>query len=57
MRDPTSIGYNISASNDQTTWSLLSVQGSATKQGNQYITENWRTQPVTVVLRFLDLKK
>jgi len=57
MGDPTSIGYNISASNDQTTWSLLSVQGSATKQGNQYITENWRRQPVTVILRFLDLKK
>ncbi len=55
--DPTSIGYNISASNDQTTWSLLSVQGSATKHGRQFITENWGTQPVTVVLRFLDLKK
>ena len=55
--DPTSIGYNISASNDQSTWSLLAVQGSATKQGNQYITEHWRTQPVTVVLRFLNFKK
>lgn len=55
--DPTSIGYNISASNDQKTWSLLSVQGSAIKLGRQFITENWRTQPVTVVLRFLDLKK
>ena len=55
--DPASIGYHISASNDQKTWSLLSVQGSAAKQGKQFITENWRTQPVTVVLRFLDLKK
>lgn len=55
--DPASIGYNISASNDQKTWSLLSVQGSAKKLGKQFITENWRMQPVTVVLRFLDLKK
>lgn len=55
--DPASIGYNISASNNPTSWSLLSVQGSATKLGRQFITENWRTQSVTVVLRFLDLKK
>ncbi|MEP6668173.1 MAG: hypothetical protein ABJF10_03420 [Chthoniobacter sp.] len=56
-RGPASIGYRISASNDQTTWSVLSVQGTATKQGNQFVTENWRKQPVTVVLRFLDLKQ
>lgn len=55
--DPASIGYNICASNNQKTWSLLTVQGSPTKLGKQFITENWRTQPVTVVLRFLDLKK
>lgn len=55
--DPASIGYNISASNDQKTWSLLSVQGSASKLGRQFITKNWRTQPVMVVLRFLNLKK
>ena len=55
--DSTSIGYNISASNDQKTWSLLSVQGSAAKQGSQFITKHWRRQPVTVILRFFDLKK
>lgn len=54
---PASLGYNISASNDPTSWSLLSTQGTATKQGKQFITENWRKQPVTVVLRFLNLKK
>jgi hypothetical protein len=56
-RELTSIGYNISASNDQTSWSLLSAQGAATKQGKQFVTENWRKQPVTIILRFLNLKK
>ncbi|MFZ2276830.1 MAG: hypothetical protein WAW39_03485 [Prosthecobacter sp.] len=55
--DPASIGYNICASNNQKTWSLLAVQGSATRLGKQFVTENWRTQPVTVVLRFLNLKR
>lgn len=55
--DPATISYHISASKDQTTWSLLSVQGTAARLGAQFITENWRTQPVTVILRFLDLKK
>jgi hypothetical protein len=56
-RELTSIGYNISASNDQTSWSLLSAQGAATKQGKQFVTENWRKQQVTIILRFLNLKK
>ena len=55
-RELNSIGYNIAASNDQASWSLLSVQGTATKQGKQFVTENWRMQPVTVILRLLDLK-
>lgn len=52
-----SITYHIDASNDQTSWSLLSEQGVATKQGKQFITEGWRTKRITVILRFLDLKK
>lgn len=56
-RATASIGYRISASNDQMSWSLLSTQGMATKQGKQFITEHWRSQPVTVLLRFLDLKQ
>ncbi|HEV7405669.1 MAG TPA: hypothetical protein VGO11_22185 [Chthoniobacteraceae bacterium] len=52
-----SITYHIDASNDQTSWSLLSEQGVATKHGKQFITENWRTKPIAVILRFLDLKK
>jgi hypothetical protein len=56
-RELASIGYNISASNDQTSWSLLSAQGAATKQGKQFVTENWRKQPVTIILRYLNLKK
>ncbi len=57
QRGSASIGYNISASNDPSTWNLLAVQGLAARQGGQFITENWRAQPVTVILRFLDLKK
>lgn len=52
-----SITYHIDASKDQTSWSLLSEQGVATKQGRQFVTESWRTKPITVILRFLDLKK
>ena len=51
------IDYHIDASNDQTSWSLLSEQGAANKHGNQFITENWRKQKITVILRFLDLKR
>jgi len=56
-RGPATIGYRINASNDQKTWSLLSVSGEARKQGKQYVTDQWRKQPVTVILRFLDLKQ
>ena len=52
-----SITYHIDASNDQTSWSLLSEQGIATKQGRQFITENWRKQRITVILRYLELKQ
>ena len=54
---PASIGYQIDASNNQTNWSLLSEHGTATKQGKQFITENWRKQRITVVLRFLILRQ
>jgi hypothetical protein len=54
---PSSIAYNIAAGNDQTSWSLLSERGAATKQGKQFVTENWRKQRITVILRFLDLKQ
>lgn len=54
---PASIHYRINASNDPAVWSLLSVQGSASRQGRQFITEDWRKQPVTVILRYLDLKR
>jgi hypothetical protein len=54
---PVSLGYKISASNNPESWSLLSASGSVIKQGNQFITENWRKQPVTIILRSLNLKK
>lgn len=53
---PTAIEYHIDASNDQTSWDVASVEGRAMKLGKQFITENWRTQPTVVILRFLDLK-
>ncbi|MEI6234553.1 MAG: hypothetical protein WCT04_15980 [Planctomycetota bacterium] len=51
------ITYHIDASKDQTSWSLLSEKGAATKLGKQFVTENWRTTRITIILRFLDLKK
>ena len=51
------ITYHIDASTDQTSWNLLSEQGTATKRGKQFVTENWRTKRIAVILRFLDLKK
>ena len=56
VRGPATIGYAIHASHDHKSWTLLSVDGAAAKQGKQYITEGWRKQPITVILRFLDLK-
>jgi len=53
---PITIGYMINASKDQTSWSLLSERGGATKLGKQFITTNWRKQDVTVILRYLDLR-
>ena len=52
-----SITYNINASSDPKTWSLLAEQGTATKQGKQFVTEDWRKQRITVILRLLNLKK
>ena len=56
-KGPASIGYNIDAGKDHEGWSVASERGRATKLGKQFVTENWRTQPVVVVLRFLDLKQ
>jgi hypothetical protein len=54
---PASIGYDINASNDRTRWTILAEHGVATKQGRQWMTEQWRKQPITVILRFLNLKQ
>jgi hypothetical protein len=51
------IGYNISASSNPETWDVCSEKGSAKKTGKQFVTENWRTRPLAVVLRFLDLRR
>jgi hypothetical protein len=53
----TPINYRINASNNRTTWSVASLQGNATKLGNQFITENWRNQRLIVLFRFIDLKR
>ncbi|MCE9611688.1 MAG: hypothetical protein K8R23_15930 [Chthoniobacter sp.] len=53
---PAPITYQIYASHDQTSWSLLAERGTATKQGKQFVTENWRKQKITVILRYLNLK-
>lgn len=54
-KDP--IEYNISASSNLETWDVCSEQGSARKTGKQFVTENWRTRRLAVVLRFLDLNR
>jgi hypothetical protein len=54
---PNSITYHIDAGNDPASWDLLSEEGVAIRQGRQYLTEGWRKRRVTVVLRFLDLKR
>jgi len=51
-----SIGYHIDASTNQHDWNLLAVDGAAKKLGRQFVTEDWRKQNVTVVLRYLNLK-
>jgi len=51
-----SIRYNISASTSAETWDVCSEQGAATRTGTQFVTERWRTRPLAVVLRFLNLK-
>ena len=51
------IDYNISASTKPETWNVCSEQGTAIKTGNLFVTENWRTRPLVVVIRFLDLKR
>lgn len=51
------IGYNISASSNPGTWDVCSERGSARKTGRQFVTENWRSARLAVVLRFLDLKR
>jgi hypothetical protein len=55
-RGPDSIGYHITAGMGQKTWNVLREDGTAIKQGKQFITKDWRNQPVVVILRFLDLK-
>lgn len=52
-----SVAYNICASNVPSTWSIVATSGNAIKLGNQFITQNWRKEPITVVLRFLNLKQ
>ena len=51
------ISYNICASGNPGTWDICSEQGTAIKTGKQFVTKNWRTRPIAVVLRFLDLKR
>ena len=51
------IGYNIAASTDPKIWNVAHEVGIAKRLGKQLITEDWRKQRVTVVLRFLDLKQ
>lgn len=55
--DAPPITYLISAGTGPTGWNVLSEQGLATKHGKQFVTGNWRTKPITVILRFVDLKK
>jgi hypothetical protein len=54
---PPAISYHIDASTDRTSWNLVSVEGTVTKSGPQYVTRDWRKQQFTVILRLLDLKE
>lgn len=54
---PKSIAYHIDAGSDPASWDVLSEEGIAIRQGRQWITEGWRKRRVTVILRFLDLKR
>lgn len=52
-----SISYNISAGTKAEAWDICSEQGTAKRAGTQFVTERWRTRPLAVVLRFLNLKR
>ena len=54
---PKRITYHIDASNDPASWSLLSEAGTAVRQGNQFITQDWRKRKIAVILRYVDLKQ
>ncbi len=51
------IDYNVSASSKPDVWDVCSEKGRAQKNGKQFITKNWRTLRLVVVLRSLNLKR
>jgi hypothetical protein len=48
--------YSIRAG-DARTWNVVDVHGTAVEEGKGYITLDWRQQPVTVVIRPVNLKR
>lgn len=48
--------YSIRAGNAKT-WDLVDVHGTAVADGKGFITQDWRKQPVTVVIRPVNLKR